>query len=121
MVLTAQNEVEPPPIKPSVDEAIRYRLAQDPPTVHEGASDAAELGQAQQEDPTCHEVLTWFRDSLSPARPPTPRPEGAVGELKWFNSRFEKLRLVHFSDGTILLVILAENRQGEEVENKKKA
>jgi hypothetical protein len=58
--VTDQNEVEPRSIKPSVDEAIRYRLAQDPPTVHKGVSDAAGLGQAQREDPTCHEVLTLF-------------------------------------------------------------
>ena len=106
MVLKAQNEIEPPPIKPSVEEAIRYRLAQDPPTVHDWASDASGMGRAQREDPTCHEVLTWFGGDLS-------RPEETVGELKWF-SRFEKLRLVHFSKGTILLAILSETRQGEE-------
>ena len=95
-------------------------MAQEPPTVHDGASDAAGIGQAQREDPTCHEVLTWFSADLSPARPPTLRPEGAVGELKWFNSRFEKLRLVYYTNGTILLAILAETRQGEEaVKNKK--
>ena len=114
MVLTAQNEVEPPPIKPSVDEAIRYRLAQGHPTVHAGANDATGMGQAQRDDPTCHEVLTWFGDDLSPARSPTLRLEGAVGGLKWFNSRFDRLRLVHYREGTILLAILAETRQGEE-------
>ena len=83
MVLAAQNEVEPPrPLKPNVEEAIGYRLAQDTPTVHDGASDASGMGRAQREDPTCQEVLTWFRGDLSPARPPTLRPEETGGELK---------------------------------------
>ena len=61
----------------------------------------------------CQEVFTWFGGDLSPARPPTLRPEETSGELKWFNSRFEKLRLVHYNDGTILLAILSETEQGE--------
>ena len=105
-------------MKPNLDEAIGYRLAQDPPTVHEGVSDAAGLSQAQQEDLTCQEVLTWFRDNPSPACPPTLRPEREEGELKWYNNRFGRLRLVQFSDWTILLAILAETRQGEKVENE---
>ena len=120
MVLAAQNEVEPPPPKPMVEEAIGYRLAQDPPTIHDGASVAAGLAQAQREDPTCHEVIAWFGGDPSPARPPTLRPEETVGELQWFNSRFDKLRLVHYRDGTILLAILTEARQGEEaIKNEK--
>ena len=53
------------------------------------------MGRAQREDPACQEVLTWFGGDPSPARPPTLRPEETNGDLKWFNSRFEKLRLVH--------------------------
>ena len=72
------------------------------------------MGQAQRADPACQEVLTWFGGDLSPARPPTLRPEESKGELKWLNSRFEKQMLVHFSEGTILLAILSETKQGEE-------
>ena len=93
---------------------IGYRLIQDTPAVHEGASDASGMGRAKRADLACQEVLTWFGGDLSAARPPTLWQEEAKVELKWFNSRFEKLRLVHFNKGTILLAILSETKQGEE-------
>ena len=77
------------------------------------------MSQAQREDPTCREVLNWFGDNLTPARPPTLRPEETVGELKWFSNRGDRLRLVKYLDGTTLLAILAETRQGEKAENEK--
>ena len=80
LVLAAQKEVEPPPRKPDIDEAIGYRLIQDAPAVQEGAWDASGIGQAQRTDPACQEVLTWFGGDLSPARPPTLRPEEANGK-----------------------------------------
>ena len=81
---------------------------------------ASGMGRAQREDPACQEVLTWFGGDPSPARPPTLRPEETNGELKWFNSRFEKLRLVHFNKDTILLAILSETKQGEEPKKNEK-
>jgi hypothetical protein len=113
LVLAAQQEVEPPPRKPDIDEEIGYRLVQEAPAIREGVWDPATLSMAQGADPACQEVFTWFGGDLSPTRPPTLRPEETSGELKWFNSRFEKLRLVHYKDGTILLAILSETEQGE--------
>ena len=64
------------------------------------------MSQAQ-EDPVCREVLSWFGGDVTPAPPPTLRPEETEGELKWFGNRFDRLRLVQFSKGTTLLAILA--------------
>ena len=89
LVLAAQQEVEPPPRKPDIDEEIGYRLVQEAPAVREGVWEPATLSLAQGADPACQGVFTWFGGDLSPARPPTLRPEETSGELKWFNSRFE--------------------------------
>ena len=48
-LLNAQNELEPPPpIKPNIDDTIRYGLIQDPPTILEFI-DSRRMSKAQQQ------------------------------------------------------------------------
>ena len=68
----------------------------------------------------CREVLGWFGGDITPARPPTLRLDEPEGDVKWFEKRINKLRLVQFDTGTTLLTILAETRQGEKAEVEKR-
>ena len=75
------------PIKPTFDDALKYDLVQDPPDIGEGICNSRSIYTAQQNDPACQEVLSWFGGDLTPACTSTLLSEETEKDTKWFAKR----------------------------------
>ena len=71
-------------------------MVQDPLAISEGVTDSRSLFTAQQKDPVCQEVLSWFGGDLTLAWPPTLHPDIIFG----------RLRLLQYDNGVKLFAIL---------------